>query len=1115
MKKATYIFTLLAVPFAFLKKNPRLTAVMSCICVVFPSLAQQSLGDAASGERNYILKTVYSVPLTAPPLLPTTVQMMRDVMYYDGLGRPMQEVGAKAAPNYSDVVVPIVYDSVGRQDRDYLPYATAAGEGGGFKVNAIVQQAGYYNSPPAGVVQIPIVGGTTPSFGQKVFEHSPLDRLLEQGFPGETWQPASTRTTGTGRTATTGYTTNNEEPFTLLAGTRKVALYRVLLSGEGMSSLVLDGHYGGGELYVTITRDENWETATGFTGRLYTVEEYKDKQDRVVLRRTFNQNGGTPEMQSTYYVYDDLGRLAYVLPPGTDPDRTGTAIPSAGELADYAYQYCYDGRGRLVSKKLPSKGWEYMVYNRQDLLVATQDEGQRALSPQEWTVSKYDAHGRVVLTGIWANTASLVLDTIRSRAYQQPAPNSWEELDGTAYTNRAWPTVGIHTVLMEQYYDTYGIAGFLSLPSAYHPTNYSTGTKGLPTVSRTRVLGTADYLWAVSYYDNKGRVVRQIRQHYLGGSYSENKFDDTETEYTFTGLPKKITRRHHTTSATIPSLMVVTEHGYDHRERLVDTWEAVDGQERTLVARNEYNEIGQLVKKSIGGDSGGANFHSDVAYAYNERGWLKSAVSPHFGYSLSYNVPTVGATAQYNGNISEQHWTRPGQPDRYFIYGYDEINRLMDGNSANGGMREQLAYDEMGNITSLTRDGGTTINYTYTGNRLTSLTGGLTGSYTYDPNGNATQDRTGMNFRYNYLNLPDSAWNATVHVGYLYDAMGTKLRKDSNHGGNRDYVAGIEYSGGDIELIHTAEGIAYRNANGTYTYRYNLTDHLGNVRSTIYRNPATNAVEVLQADDYYPFGKQYVVSGGNNKYLYNGKEKQEELGGQYDYGARFYDAEIGRFNVIDRFAEKYYDFAPYQYGANNPMRYIDINGDSISVAEIYREQFAQDLNNAFGDKANSLTFNSAGKLTLDGKAKDFVKGMSKEQKELFKGFNKVMNSKETVSVAYENNYELNVGGKVRSVDVVQEFGGGLYSKTDNTIVVAPNVGAVEVTLDVFPFPNQGVNQNTTSTLFHEIGEVNTTNLKFRGGVIKYENHVRKIIGLPIRPTDLNHSNTIPTQYKKP
>lgn len=51
----------------------------------------------------------------------------------------------------------------------------------------------------------------------------------------------------------------------------------------------------------------------------------------------------------------------------------------------------------------------------------------------------------------------------------------------------------------------------------------------------------------------------------------------------------------------------------------------------------------------------------------------------------------------------------------------------------------------------------------------------------------------------------------------------------------------------------------------------------------------------------------------------------------YDYGARFYDPITGHFNVVDRFSEKYYSITTYQYGANNPIRYIDINGDSLYV----------------------------------------------------------------------------------------------------------------------------------------------------------------------------------------
>ncbi|WP_236582404.1 RHS repeat domain-containing protein [Sphingobacterium spiritivorum] len=149
------------------------------------------------------------------------------------------------------------------------------------------------------------------------------------------------------------------------------------------------------------------------------------------------------------------------------------------------------------------------------------------------------------------------------------------------------------------------------------------------------------------------------------------------------------------------------------------------------------------------------------------------------------------------------------------------------------------------------------------------------------------------------------------------------------------YAGGIEYQNGVIELIHTAEGVAYRNANGTYTYRYNLTDHLGNVRATIYRNPSTNAVEVLQRDDYYPFGLQKSPNPvyGNNKYLYNGKEKQEELGGQLDYGARFYDPVIGRWNVADPLAEKYYPYSAYNYTLNDPIGKLDPNGMWVATAE--------------------------------------------------------------------------------------------------------------------------------------------------------------------------------------
>ncbi|MGQ7855232.1 RHS repeat-associated core domain-containing protein [Pedobacter sp. WC2501] len=251
-------------------------------------------------------------------------------------------------------------------------------------------------------------------------------------------------------------------------------------------------------------------------------------------------------------------------------------------------------------------------------------------------------------------------------------------------------------------------------------------------------------------------------------------------------------------------------------------------------------------------------------------------------------------------------------------------------------MGEALTYDVMGNIASLSRDGAVAKVYNYynsgNSNRLQSVSGLTTQNYEYDANGNATKDGlSGTSLTYNYLNLPATAVRTTgtaVNLSYTYDATGNKLARNSS-GTVRNYVDGIEYKpdGTIIDIIHTEEGIA-RNSGGTYSYEYNLSDHLGNVRATFKLSPLPPyGLEVIQRDDYYAFGLRETGSpnSNTNKYLYNGKELQEELG-QYDYGARFYDPVIGRWNVIDPLAEKMRRHSPYNYGFNNPIRFIDPDG---------------------------------------------------------------------------------------------------------------------------------------------------------------------------------------------
>jgi RHS repeat-associated protein len=127
-------------------------------------------------------------------------------------------------------------------------------------------------------------------------------------------------------------------------------------------------------------------------------------------------------------------------------------------------------------------------------------------------------------------------------------------------------------------------------------------------------------------------------------------------------------------------------------------------------------------------------------------------------------------------------------------------------------------------------------------------------------------------------------------------------------------------------FIQTEEGKAELNG-GTYSYVYDLKDHLGNVRVSF--DKFNNAARIIQENEYYAFG--LTKSGGydnsnNNRFLYNGKEIQTDLTNQYDYSARFYDPVIGRWSVIDPLAENNRRWSPYNYVSNNPISRIDPDG---------------------------------------------------------------------------------------------------------------------------------------------------------------------------------------------
>lgn len=868
--------------------------VVSAVSCLQPSLDQNYVVTYIPREENFTTRSSVMAASCDKDRIQTSIA------YFDALGRPLQNVQVMGSPSGKDLIVPMAFDAYGREALKYLPYAEST-NGGAYRSNALlpgVGQSFFYNNGSSGITSNPF------PYSKTIFETSSLGVALEQGAPGAVWQPLDNSIAESGHTLRTDYGKNNSDLSNSTTGFA-VRIFRAELINspgqEHITTLSSPGFYPSNQLIVKIIKDENWNPSDGKAG---TVEDYKDNEGHTVLKRHFNLKGNVIEVISCYYVYDDLGNLCYVLPAGANPDN---GVPSQSELDNYCYQYRYDSRKRLIEKQLPGKKWELMVYNPLDQLVFSQDPNLRDTG--KWLFTKYDAFGRIIITGTY--------DSGSDRATLQDAVNShatnFEEVaaTGIGYTNNALPQ-SISYYHSINYYDNYNFPsnGF-GAPSASQASGDRVNT--LLTATKTTVLGTGTMLLTVNYYDLEGRIVQQKSEDLMGGS------DGVSKTYNFQNELRYQARTHLLLGVQTD---INNEYRYDHLGRKTETLQQIStnglaGQNITL-SKNIYNELGQLTQKQLNDNLQ----HTD--YSYNQRGWLKTSTSNEFSLQLTYND---GVIPQFNGNISGQTYTN-GQSNS-FEYKYDKLNRL-EKSTAGNNLGEEISYDVMGNIVSLRRDNFGLNNYSgYNGNRLTSISGFINSNYGYDNNGNLKVDtQKGItDIEYNFLNLP-RVISGSQSITFTYDANGNKLRKQSSLTGDRYYINGIEYVGGAIELIHTEEGVA-RNQNGNYSYEFNLPDHLGNVRATFYKNPNNQSLELLQRDDYYAFGlrkdPKTLVSSNDNKYLYNGKEFQDDLK-EYDYGARFYDPALGRWNVIDPMAENDRKTNPYAYVFNNPINVTDPDG---------------------------------------------------------------------------------------------------------------------------------------------------------------------------------------------
>ena len=719
-------------------------------------------------------------------------------------------------------------------------------------------------------------GNDSRPYGQPVYEASPLNRTVKEYGPGAAWHG--------GHSVNTDYLANS---------TANAQLNCINYSVSSAGALTSNGSYASGQLSVVKTTDEDLNVSYTFT----------DKMGHVVLSRQMKGS----ETHDTYYVYDDKSNLCFVLQP---------MYQSSANLDQYAFQYKYDGRNRCIWKKLPGAGYMEMVYDNADRLVFSQDGNQRALTSGNWTYYKYDGLNRLTEQGTCTNKVT------------------------TSGTN----------VLVQHFYDSYAFRSQAGFNNSNFPDDASGNGKGALTASVATVLGSSNKIYTAYYYDIKGRVAKTVQSNLLGG------YDVTATIYTFTDKPATVTHTH--TASGKPTRTEMYTYSYNHADRLLKVEHTLGGTKITL-ADYAYDNLGRLQSKSLHGSA-----TNKLTYAYNVRGWLTGISGSKFTQNLYYN--NGNGTAKYNGSISSMTWKAGNESTvRGYKFTYDGLDRMLNATygetadistNANRFSENVTGYDKNGNIKTLQRYGQTAasgyglidnLTFTLGGNQLTRVDDAVATSaynngfefkdgvkqaneYNYDSNGNLTKDlNKGItNISYNCLNLPSVVtFSDGSTITYTYAADGTKLKTVHKTGSTTtttDYCGNVVYENGVQKLLLTDEGYVTLSDN---KYHYYLKDHQGNNRVVINQSGT-----VEETNHYYQFGGVFASAGNVQPYKYNGKELDAKKGlNWYDYGARHYDAVLGRFTTNDRFAEKYYSMSPYQYGANSPVGNIDVNGDSIRV----------------------------------------------------------------------------------------------------------------------------------------------------------------------------------------
>lgn len=566
---------------------------------------------AQTTTENYISTTSPKIAVETPAQVSSLSDQnkVQSVQYFDGLGRTSQTIAIKGSPNQNDLVNFFEYDQYGRRAKQYLPYA-ASSSGGEYQGSAATDQTNFYHN---GIR----LAHTDYPYGEVRYDNSPLNRVLESSAPGDIWAMNGNHT------ITSAMKWN---------GSQQVHIWT--WDGANASSTA---YFAPNEVSYSETTDEH--------GNLTRV--FVDKRGRTLLSQrqhgtVSNPGTGTvvPAFHSTYMVYDALDRIVAVIPPlAYEKMRQAGNYSTTALSEDLLFTYGYDDRGRIVEKKIPGRGVEYIIYDRLDRPVLSQDANQR--TQNEWWYFKYDALSRPVVQGIYTPGVAISRTQMQTNVDQAGTP-LFEKPSGTdypiyqGYTHQAYPTTNIEALLVN-YYDNYdfnrdGTPDAAFDPSSLTPVHFPTKGGGTPnpisnqSTSRTRGLMTGTkvkimdafnpvmWLSTHNFYNEKMRLVQIDELNMYGGHDVSDLFYDFEGKIIHSRI------RHDINNGT--TVVLKNKFVYDHVGRVEKVYQQNNADAPVLLSEMTYNELGELIEKNVHSADNGTNFLQSVDYAYNIRGWL-------------------------------------------------------------------------------------------------------------------------------------------------------------------------------------------------------------------------------------------------------------------------------------------------------------------------------------------------------------------------------------------------------------------------------------------------------------------------------------------------------------